>query len=221
MFRYLLPVCGALFATSANAVPLSNLVAGATLSADDITLSAFTFVDDLAGLAGDANIINIGADQADVTLTNSGTTSTVQIDFDGALRLENFDEISIFGAFAIASSARDFTGVTISILSNTNTAGTSSFEFAISNPLLRTTTMSESVNNPTADGPLTGNFQDIAWDIQGSAATDGVTRSIGVVQFAFEMDAELPPAPQVPLPAGLPLLLSGLCAVGWMKSRKA
>lgn len=218
MLRFTLPLCCALFTTSALAAPLSSLIAGGTLISDDMTASNFSFSDALASVGAPA--VNVDAADIDVSLATSGDTVLLTLEFSTALYLTAPDELELLGGFDLSSSERSFTSFEIA-MNGTQLTGDAAMEFAVSSPVLTTTQLSDGVSVLSNGGALGGSSTSFAWDLQGSVFGDNASVGLSSLTFGYVMDDALPEPSNVPLPAGLPLLLTALCAAGLIKSRSA
>ncbi|MDD9716426.1 hypothetical protein PVW48_06700 [Dinoroseobacter sp. PD6] len=221
-------------ATVASAVTLDQLVAGSTLTQGDVTFSGFAFQDffetsPFSPVSGDRVV-----DASEVDISTSATASTVSLTatIDPAISIAGADAASGFGHlyeffldFTVsvsASSARTLESVTLGggDLFATN-EGVSEVIFDIVGigggvdleifeapgfTAASATSDTETLSSQTS--------LDFLGQIEGDTR-DGDTAGISTFTITFDLGGMAPPPPHViPVPAGLPLLLTGLVGLG-------
>ncbi len=190
----------------ASSAPLSDLIAGGSLTQGDVTFSNFLFSD--FGIPG--------VDPGTIEVTTSAAYPTVSLAFAfnpvAEAFFSDFVEFFLdFDATVDANSQRQFNGVTIS-LDSASAGGDGIVLFqgdTLVEPILLEAEISSLVNSPTDSASLTPVSALAALTtVQLEAFGDGDSASLSQMSVTFELTEAA-----VPLPAGLPLVLTGVGAL--------
>ena len=224
----------------ANAATLTDLVAGASLVEGDVTFDNFYFEDffDDPGETPFSGDRPVSASEIEITTSSTATSVSLTASIDPAISISGIDPTSgfehIFDFFldfevSITGSARTIVGVSLGD-GDLFAAGTDAFaeviydvEDAASNPLVSNleifavTGSTDQTSDSAAIAPLTELL--FLGAIEGNTFDDSSTAGLSTFTLTLDLAGTPPPAP-VPLPAALPLLLSGLGAVFWVGRRR-
>ncbi|MEM9852631.1 MAG: VPLPA-CTERM sorting domain-containing protein [Pseudomonadota bacterium] len=208
-------VCAALLSpTLALGASLSSLVAGATLSIDDVTFSNFT------ATQVDGQVIDI----SNVNLTTTSTASYVQLEIvflpSVLLTADAFTEWELsFSADVTGGTGRQFVEERLFISSSTrngNTQDSAFLELATSTLLVEQTDTSVVSLDTNMLAPTGTVVPDFALTGEAFGAD-----SVALFLARYRLDLADAPSAVVPLPASFGLLALGLGAAGLMRRRSA
>jgi hypothetical protein len=220
---------------SASAASLNDLIAGTTITQGDVTFSNFAFEDffdinPFSPLAGDRKLL---ASEFEVTTSATASTVTLTVTIDPAVSIVDQDPgdrylYEGFLDFSVAiagGSTRTFEDVT---LGNgdlfASGGGVSEIIFDIAgvggfNDLEIFEAPGLVPGSATSDTFALGSATtlDFLGQIEGDTGT-GDTAGLSTFSVTFSLNGTVAPPPHVvPVPAGLPLLLTGLIGLGLMR----
>lgn len=207
---------------------LDALVGGGSLIEQDMKFDGFTFT----------NFGSLAVAASEITVSTSSTANSVTLDFATSLGVDANSFLEIGGAFnsmVVAPSTRTVVGTTLELLGyslSPDSPATDPFAFVevqqddAANNVINEVSANTNGGLTLSDGEVLASLTNFTtpWNAAAEAEGGATTATLSRWSITFAMDGTIVPPGTIPLPAGLPLMISafaGLGLVGFRRRRRA